>query len=103
MVLNAVKRLGFYLTISSIFMIIMIIFFTGFYYIFENKDRGGDIDSVGDAFYFTIIVTRTVGFGDISPKTTAGKMGTVANALLPATVIITNNAILVNAGYLLCN
>ncbi len=75
------RRVGFYLTASAGFMMVMISGFTVFYRYVENL-------SWLDAFYFTVITTRTIGFGDISPQTMAGKMGTIFNALLPATIFL---------------
>lgn len=35
-----------------------------------------------DAFYFTVITLTTIGYGDISPETDAGKLFTVAYSLI---------------------
>ncbi|MCJ8331832.1 MAG: NAD-binding protein [Lentisphaeria bacterium] len=79
--LSMVKRFGFYLTVSVAFMFVMILGFTFFYMKVENLN-------FLDAFYFTIITTRTIGFGDISPGSTEGKLGTIVNALLPSAVFM---------------
>ena len=77
------REVGFYLAASMIFMTATIVGFTIFYYIVED-----DITGWLDSFYFTVVTTRTIGFGDIHPKTVAGKIGTILNALLPATVFM---------------
>lgn len=82
-----VKRLGFYLTASLLFVSAMLLAFTVFYYYVEGP-ANPNINTWLDAFYFTVITTRTIGFGDISPQTTSGKLGTILNALLPATVFL---------------
>lgn len=76
-----INRLGFYLTASALFMLLMLLAFTAFYHFTEGLNWL-------DSFYFTMITTRTIGFGDISPTTTAGKVGTIINALIPATVFL---------------
>jgi voltage-gated potassium channel len=75
------RRIGFFLTVSTLFMSVMLACFTVFYHYTEGLSW---LDSV----YFTVITTRTIGFGDISPRTTAGKLGTIFNALLPATIFL---------------
>jgi voltage-gated potassium channel len=57
---------------------ILIIFFVGsgiFYYV-ESPPNDG-VRNFGDAFYFTVVALSTVGFGDITPVTEAGKLITV--------------------------
>jgi voltage-gated potassium channel len=76
-----VRRLGFYLAASALFMLAMVLCFTVFYHFVEGLDWL-------DSFYFTVITTRTIGFGDISPQTDAGKLGTILNALVPATIFL---------------
>lgn len=75
------RRVGFYLMASAVFMLVMVLCFTLLYHFTENL-------SWLDSFYFTVITTRTIGFGDIAPTTEAGKIGTVLNALVPATVFL---------------
>lgn len=79
MLRRLIRRTGFPLFFSAVFMVIMFVTFTAYYRFTESL-------SWLDAFYFTVITTRTIGFGDISPKTVAGKIGTIANAVLPATI-----------------
>ena len=76
-----IRRIGFYLVASAIFMFIMVGLFTIFYHFTEKL---GWLDS----FYFTVITTRTIGFGDITPSSQWGKLGTILNALVPATVFL---------------
>ncbi len=41
-----------------------------------------------DSFYFTIVTLTTVGYGDISPQTTAGKLFTVAYLLIGIGILV---------------
>lgn len=57
---------------------ILIIFFVGsgiFYYVESPANDG--VRNFGDAFYFTVVALTTVGFGDITPVTEAGKWVTI--------------------------
>ncbi len=47
-------------------------------YLFENPVQGGRIKNLFDAFYFSIVTVATVGYGDISPQTTGGRLVTMA-------------------------
>lgn len=78
---RTLRRTSFYLIASVAFMLIMLILFTTLYHLVEEE-------SWLDAFYFTVITTRTIGFGDITPETQAGKIITIFNALVPATIFL---------------
>jgi voltage-gated potassium channel Kch len=41
-----------------------------------------------DSFYFTVVTLTTVGYGDISPQTTAGKLFTVAYLLIGIGILV---------------
>ena len=88
--IRIVKRMGFFLAASVVFMAAMLLVFTVFYHFVEDL-------SWLDAFYFTVVTTRTIGFGDISPQTAAGKIGTILNALLPATVFLGASLVLLES------
>ncbi|NOQ65229.1 MAG: potassium channel protein, partial [Methyloprofundus sp.] len=47
-------------------------------YMFENKNAGGQISDLYDAFYWAIVTISTVGYGDIAPVTTGGRLVTTA-------------------------
>jgi voltage-gated potassium channel len=66
------------LKVVRLLMTILIIFFvsSGLFFHVENQWNPG-IKTFGDAFYFTIVTLTTVGFGDITPLSEAGKWVTV--------------------------
>lgn len=90
MIQRMIRRTGFVFAASLIIMLVSVLMLTVFYSVVE----GDQTEYVGyenrrtifDWFYFTVITTRTIGFGDITPKTGLGKLGTVFNALLPASL-----------------
>ena len=43
-------------------------------------ERGITVESLGDAYWWAIVTVTTVGYGDVSPKTTEGRL--VATALM---------------------
>jgi len=47
-------------------------------YMFENQNAGGQIADLYDAFYWAIVTLSTVGYGDITPVTTGGRLVTTA-------------------------
>jgi len=66
--LNVIKL---FLTISMIFFIS-----SGLFFHVENAINP-NVQTFGDAFYFTVVTLSTVGFGDIIPMSEAGKWVTV--------------------------
>jgi len=67
-----------FLTVLRLIITILMIFFisAGLFYEVENY-LNPNVSNFGDAFYFTVVALTTVGFGDITPLTTAGKWVTV--------------------------
>ncbi len=60
-------------TINFITILIFSFILSSFIWLAENGVNPG-INNFGDAFYFTVISITTIGYGDITPKTTVGKM-----------------------------
>ena len=66
------------LKVARLVTTILIIFFIGsglFFYVEYSANPA--VKNFGDAFYFTVVALTTVGFGDITPVTDAGKWVTV--------------------------
>jgi len=57
--------------------IIMIFFISSGLFFFVESNFNPDVKNFGDAFYFSVIALTTVGFGDITPLSEAGKWVTV--------------------------
>ena len=66
------------LRVVKLFLTIFIIFFisSGFFYYLESNTNML-VNNFGDAFYFTVVTLTTVGYGDITPVTQAGRMVTL--------------------------
>jgi len=47
-------------------------------YLLEHRDNSKQVSDLFDALYFTIVTVATVGFGDISPQTTGGRLVAMA-------------------------
>ncbi len=71
---------------SKRFELYTLILFIGFivfiastaFYLFENEVSGGDTQNVFDAIYWAIVTISTVGYGDITPQTTGGRIVSLA-------------------------
>jgi uncharacterized membrane protein len=61
---------------------IIFVVFTTLYWLMDSKEPGKHFGSNFDPVYFSIITHTTIGFGDISPKTTAARRVTSAHAVL---------------------
>lgn len=70
--LRATKLL---LTVLTIFFVSAVLFYS-----VEHRVNP-EIGNFGDAFYFTVVALTTVGFGDITPTTEAGRWITVSSIL----------------------
>jgi voltage-gated potassium channel len=66
------------LRVIRLVLTILIIFFvsSGAFYYAENSVNP-NVGNFGDAFYFSVVALTTVGFGDITPQSQAGKWVTV--------------------------
>lgn len=68
----ASKRFEFY-TLAGLLSFLIFIG-TVSIYLLEHKDNTKQVSDLFDALYFTIVTVATVGFGDITPQTTGGRI-----------------------------
>ncbi|MFA5983748.1 MAG: potassium channel protein [Methylococcaceae bacterium] len=62
----------------AIFLSFLIFIGSTALYLFENPANGGDVKTLFDAFYLSVVTMSTVGYGDISPHTTGGRLIAIA-------------------------
>ncbi|MDS0299760.1 ion transporter [Halogeometricum sp. S1BR25-6] len=76
------------LRVTKLLLTVLVLFFVsaGLFYGVEVRTNP-DIENFGDAFYYVVIALTTVGFGDITPVTRAGRWVTVA-AVLTAIILV---------------
>ena len=76
------------LRVMKLLLTVVAIFFVsaGLFYDFEHAVNPA-VGTFGDAFYFTVVTLTTVGFGDITPTTRAGRFVTIA-AILAGIILI---------------
>lgn len=63
--------------VRLVLTIFMIFFISSGLFFYVEKDINTTVKNFGDAFYFTVVALTTVGFGDITPRSGAGKWVTV--------------------------
>lgn len=67
-------------------LVVLLITAAGMFYSVEYGQNPA-VNTFGDAFYYTVVALTTVGFGDITPVTTAGRLVTVGSILSGIVVI----------------
>jgi voltage-gated potassium channel len=63
--------------VRLVLTIFMIFFISSGLFFYVEQDANRNVQNFGDAFYFTVVALTTVGFGDITPRSDAGKWVTV--------------------------
>jgi voltage-gated potassium channel len=66
-------------------------------YLFENPTRGGHVTDLIDALYWSVVTLSTVGYGDITPQTTGGRIITMALIFTGLGVLTFFTSIIVSA------
>lgn len=89
------KRFEFY----TIFIFIIFIVFTSAtaIFFFEAKEDGGDIKTFFDGIYWSLITLTTVGYGDITPQTTEGRVITMILVICSIIVLAFITSVTVSA------
>lgn len=82
---ESLRKITLLLTIISIFFVA-----AGLFYTVEHEANAA-VQNFGDAFYFAVVSLTTVGFGDITPTTRAGRWVTVL-AILAAVILVPRQA-----------
>jgi len=95
MFVGILKGKRFELTTLAIFMGFLIFTSSTAIYLFENEKAGGQIDTLYDAFYWSIVTITTLGYGDITPLTTGGRVITAALIISGLSVIAFFTSIIV--------
>ena len=72
----------------KLLLTVLVLFFVsaGLFYSAEHAANPA-VGNFGDAFYYTVVTLSTVGFGDITPVTQAGRWVTVATIIAGIIVI----------------
>ena len=63
--------------VRLVLTILMIFFISSGLFFYVEQGINTNVQNFGDAFYFTVVALTTVGFGDITPQSDAGKWVTV--------------------------
>jgi voltage-gated potassium channel len=71
--------------------VLVVLFVSGGLFYSAEHAANPDVDTFGDAFYYTVVTLSTVGFGDILPVTAAGRWVTVGS-ILAAIIVIPRQA-----------
>jgi len=66
-------------------------------YVMEANNKNSNIDTIYDAFYWSIVTISTVGYGDITPTTTSGQFVTMMVIIAGIAVLAFTTSIIVSA------
>lgn len=72
--LNVLSSKRFELYTLAIFISFLIFIGSVAMYLFESHAEGGQVKSLFDGVYWSVVTLATVGYGDISPHTTSGRL-----------------------------
>lgn len=62
----------------AIFLGFLIFIGSAAIFLFEHPSNGGQVTNLFDAFYWSIVTVSTLGYGDITPQTTGGRLVAIA-------------------------
>jgi voltage-gated potassium channel len=84
------------ITILILLGFVMFLFSTAIFF-FEGDGKNANINSFFDAFYWSLVTMSTVGYGDISPTTTEGRIITILLILSGIAIVSLITSIMVSA------
>ncbi len=70
------------LTASAFIMLLLVILTASLGFLFEHEAQPDKFENIPQSIYWAVITLASVGYGDISPVTTAGRIMTIILALL---------------------
>lgn len=85
------------LSASAFIMMLLVIMTASFGYLFEHEAQPDKFDNIPNAIYWAVITLASVGYGDISPVTTLGRLVTVIMALMGIGIFAIPAALLASA------
>ena len=91
----AEKRFEFYTL--ALFMLFVLLASSSAIYLFEGDLTGSKFDTFFDAVYWSMITLSTVGYGDITPQTTEGRVIALALIVSGIGVVAFSTSIVVSA------
>ncbi|TVO75300.1 potassium channel protein [Sedimenticola selenatireducens] len=89
------KRFEFYTL--AIFLAFVVFTAASAIYFFEARNAGGEIEHFFDGIYWAVVTISTVGYGDITPQTTEGRMITLVLIICGIGVISFTTSVIVSA------
>ena len=89
------KRVEFF-TLFTFLMFILLVGSSAIY-LFESPRAGGEVDGFFEGIYWTLVTLSTVGYGDITPHTTEGRLVTMVLIVSGIGVISFFTSIVVSA------
>ena len=85
------------LSASAFIMMLLVIMTASFGYLFEHEAQPDKFDNIPNSIYWAVITLASVGYGDISPVTTMGRLVTVIMALMGIGIFAIPAALLASA------
>jgi len=85
------------LSASAFIMMLLVIMTASFGYLFEHEAQPDKFDNIPNSIYWAVITRASVGYGDISPVTTMGRLVTVIMALMGIGIFAIPAALLASA------
>ncbi|MES9936038.1 MAG: potassium channel protein [Sedimenticola sp.] len=81
----------------GIFLAFVVLISASAIYFFEARNEGGEIDNFFDGIYWALVTISTVGYGDITPVTTEGRVITLVLIICGIVVISFTTSVIVAA------